>query len=90
MNADDSASLTIGTAKSNLRFEWNGYDGDDSFGSHSVATTQDSDKKTFDFGHCATYCIRKIEGLLDRKTDSVRFGFRIPEVIHYDLHRNDT
>ncbi len=89
MEANDSATLTLGTPSVNLRFDWLEYDGDDCFGQHRITYNGTDGAKTFNFGACATLCIRKLESLLSNKTGSVGFGFRIPEVIYYDIDRTD-
>lgn len=86
---NDSATLTLGTPIVNLRFEWLEYDGDDCFGKHRITYNGTDGTKTFNFGPCAIYCIRKIESILSTKTGSVKFGFRIPEVISYDVDWTD-
>ena len=89
MEMNDSATLTLGTPTVNLRFDWLEYDGDDCFAQHRITYNGTDGSKTFNFGACATRSIRKFESLLGNKTASVGFGFRIPEVIYYDIDRTD-
>jgi hypothetical protein len=86
---NDSASLTLGTPSANLRFDWLEYDGDDCFAQHVITYSGRDGTKTFNLGACATRCIRKIESLLNAETESVGFGFRVPEIIYYDIDRTD-
>ena len=86
---NDSALLIIGSISAKISFEWSGFDGDDCFKCHRVICRNVREEKTFDFGACSAIAIRKTERFLNEAEDRIGAGFRIPEIIYYDLERKE-
>ena len=89
MSDNDSATISITSGQRQLTFSWLQYDGDDCFRSHTVEY-RDSDRHVVhDYKECAIRSIRVITEMLDAKGGEKGFGFRVPEIVYYDVKIND-
>ena len=89
MSDNDNATITIASAERRLVFAWRGYDGDDSFQSHTVEYSDATGNVLHDYKGCAIRSVRLFTEMLDGKQGDKGFGFRIPEIVYYDIRIAD-
>lgn len=86
---ENNVILTLGAPDARLQNCWQRFDGDDCFESHTIEFTDAHGVQRFEFGACVIRCVRKFQWLVNGEKDSVGCGFRIPEIIYYDVERRD-
>jgi hypothetical protein len=89
MSDNDDATITIVSADQRLVFAWRRYDGDDSFQSHTVEYSDSTRHVLHNYKECAIRSVRLLTELLNRKHGDKGFGFRVPEIIYYDIRIAD-
>ena len=85
MSDNDDATITISSGDRRLVFAWRDYDGDDSFQSHTVEYKDAAKHVLHDYKGCAIRSVRLLTEMLNRKHGDKGFGFRVPEIVYYDI-----
>lgn len=85
----DSATITISSGRRTLTFSWRQYDGDDCFRSHLVEYREPDQHVMHDYKECAVRSVRIITEMLERNGGGKGFGFRVPEIVYYDVDVTD-
>lgn len=85
MSNNNDATITISSGDRRLVFAWRDYDGDDSFQTHTVEYTDAAKHVLHDYKGCAIRSVRLVTEMLNRKHGDKGFGFRVPEIVYYDI-----
>lgn len=88
MSLPSHTSISVRACETQWRFQWCGFDGDDSFGSFRVTVAENGQEREFDFGPCVVRAVRKLrEFFRGGGQDTVGGGFRNPDIRYYDVYR---
>ena len=85
MTRNDTATIVLTSGDTELRFSWLQYDGDDCFNSHIVDFASPDQRFTHDYKECHVRSPRIITEILDANHGDKGFGFRVPEIVYYDV-----
>ena len=85
MSRNDTATILLVSGTRELRFSWRQYDGDDCFDSHIVEFTAPDQHFAHDYKECHVRSPRIITEILESNVGEKGFGFRVPEIVYYDV-----
>jgi hypothetical protein len=85
MTDNDSAIIAITSGQRRLTFSWLRYDGDDCFRSHTVEYRDPDKRLLHDYKECAIRSVRILTEMLDANAGEKGFGFRVPQIVYYDV-----
>jgi hypothetical protein len=85
----DSATIQVKDNDTEVLFQWNGFDGDDCFGSFHIDVVTRGATERFRFGECAVWGLRKSVRFFRGRLDRAESGFRFPDIRTYDLTRTE-
>src|ERR1700744_939114 len=84
------ASIRLISPHIEARFEWFGFDGDDGFIGFRLLVSEADSSRTFEFGGCANYGLRKLTRFVNDPTQiAAGLGFRHPDIRYLDIFRAD-
>ena len=89
MTRNDTATIVLTSGDTELRFSWLQYDGDDCFNSHIVDFASPDQRFTHDYKECHVRSPRIFAEILDANGGEKGFGFRVPEIVYYDVKLAD-
>jgi hypothetical protein len=85
MRENNTATITLANEQQVLKLAWNQYDGDDCFESHIVEYTDPETRIAHNYKQCHVRSPRIITEILHSNAGEKGFGFRVPEIVYYDV-----
>jgi len=89
MSPNDTATIVLADGTTELRFSWLQFDGDDCFNSHVVEFTSPEQHFLHDYKECHVRSPRIIAEILESNAGEKGFGFRVPEIVYYEVKLAD-
>jgi len=88
MNLPRNASISARAIKSEWKFEWSGFDGDDCFNEFNIVVLNFGNESRFEFGPAVVRSLRNLNRFFNEDDGKgVSGGFRCPDIRTYDLER---